>query len=154
MSYDIDSFSLSDITNKQYPNSGDIRKLIDEARDRVSEHEDWTDDKPNRTDFATDEEYDQAIAEWKDDEPDADGIENAREVLKEIGDLENDLPTYDEQLIRDDCFEDHAQQIAEDCFDIPSGWPCCHIDWEAAANALKHDYSCIEIGGTDFYYRG
>ena len=42
-------------------------------------------------------------------------------------------------LIREDYFETYAQELAEDIGAVPKdlSWPACHIDWEAAADALK-----------------
>jgi antirestriction protein len=57
-------------------------------------------------------------------------------------------------LVNEDHFEEYAKQFAEDIGAISnSDWPCCYIDWKAAANALKMDYSTIEYGGTIFYIR-
>lgn len=63
---------------------------------------------------------------------------------------------HGEALIRDDYFEDYAQELAEDIGSVnrDAPWPQCHIDWEAAANALKMDYTTINVGGTDYYVRG
>lgn len=59
------------------------------------------------------------------------------------------------QFIRDDYFEDYAQQFAEDIGAIPQDaeWPASYIDWEAAASALQMDYTSIEIQGETYWYR-
>lgn len=49
--------------------------------------------------------------------------EHAEEMVKDIGDMPRDIPSYIE------------------------------IDWEATAANLKADYSTIEIDGTDYYCR-
>lgn len=62
---------------------------------------------------------------------------------------------HGETLIRDDYFEEYAQHLAEDigAIDKDAVWSACHIDWEAAANALKIDYFTITIGGMDYWTR-
>lgn len=62
---------------------------------------------------------------------------------------------YGEQFIRDDRFEDHAQQLAEDIGAIPTeaAWPATYIDWTAAAAALRQDYTSVEIDGETYWYR-
>lgn len=58
-------------------------------------------------------------------------------------------------LIRDSYFETYAQELAEDIGaigrDLP--WPACHIDWEAAADALKADYNCVDFDGVEYWVR-
>jgi uncharacterized protein (UPF0335 family) len=63
-----------------------------------------------------------------------------------------------ETLIRDSYFESYAQDLAEDCCDIPGGlnglhWPLTCIDWEQAATELKQDYMCIDYDGVDYWLR-
>lgn len=62
---------------------------------------------------------------------------------------------HGESLIRDSYFEDYARELADDIGAIPTnaGWPCTHIDWEAAAEALQQDYTSIEIDGTTYWGR-
>lgn len=58
-------------------------------------------------------------------------------------------------LIRDSYFEDYARELAEDIGaigkDLP--WPACHIDWEAAADALKIDYTEVDFDGVSYWVR-
>lgn len=63
--------------------------------------------------------------------------------------------TYGETLIRESYFTEYAQELAED---LTPGlremqWPLNHIDWDAAAEALKMDYGTIEIEGETYYIR-
>lgn len=62
---------------------------------------------------------------------------------------------YGATLIREDSFEDYARELAEDigAIDRDASWPLSYIDWTAAADALKMDYSTVEIDGDDWYYR-
>jgi len=62
---------------------------------------------------------------------------------------------HGETLIRDSYFEDYARELAEDCCDMPKDarWPMCHIDWPAAADALKADYTSVSFDGVDYWIR-
>ena len=58
-------------------------------------------------------------------------------------------------LIRYSYFERYAEELADDigAIDKNAGWPLCHIDWEAAADALKIDYTSIEFDSVDYWVR-
>ena len=58
-------------------------------------------------------------------------------------------------LIRDTYFEEYARQLAEDigAIDRNATWPACHIDWEAAAEALQQDYTSVEFDGVTYWVR-
>lgn len=58
-------------------------------------------------------------------------------------------------LIRDSYFERYAQDLAEDIGAIQKdlAWPACHIDWKAAADALKMDYTEVDFDGEAYWVR-
>lgn len=58
-------------------------------------------------------------------------------------------------LIAEHHFEEYAQELAEDIGAVPKdlSWPACHIDWTAAAEALKMDYSSVTYGTTEYWVR-
>jgi hypothetical protein len=62
---------------------------------------------------------------------------------------------YGETLIRDSYFEDYARQLAEDIGAIKenASWPNNYIDWEAASEALKLDYTSVEFDGVTYWVR-
>lgn len=62
---------------------------------------------------------------------------------------------YPVTFIRDSHFKDYAEELAEDVGAISKDaqWPLSFIDWDAAANALKQDYSTVDIDGTTYWYR-
>jgi hypothetical protein len=62
---------------------------------------------------------------------------------------------HGEAFIPDDQFEDYARQFADDIGAITGqeGWPLDYIDWGRAADALKMDYSSIDIEGTTYWGR-
>lgn len=65
-----------------------------------------------------------------------------------------------EEAIDDDYFVEHITQLIDDCYDdIPgkgrSGWPYCHVkvDYVAAAEDAKEDYTPVEFGGVTYWCR-
>ena len=58
---------------------------------------------------------------------------------------------YGATLIADSYFTTYAQELADDIGAVNSeiGWPACHIDWDAAATALKIDYFEIDVTHAD-----
>ncbi|CAM3285814.1 hypothetical protein FLLO111716_01050 [Flavobacterium longum] len=62
---------------------------------------------------------------------------------------------YPITLIRDDYFEDYAQQLAEDigAVDRNAAWPNNCIDWKQAAKELEMDYSTIDFKKASYLYR-
>ena len=62
---------------------------------------------------------------------------------------------YGSTFISDDYFEDYAEEYARDIGAIPTDleWPCNRIDWEAAADDLKIDYTSFEFRGQTYWAR-
>lgn len=62
---------------------------------------------------------------------------------------------YGEQFICDDYFEDYARELARDigAIDPNAGWPNGFIDWEAAADELRMDYTSFELDGVTYWSR-
>ena len=58
-------------------------------------------------------------------------------------------------IVRESHFVRYAQELADDCGLLKSSaeWPHCCIDWELAANELKHDYTPIEFDGVTYWTR-
>lgn len=81
-------------------------------------------------------------------------------IIQAVSEIESEMgtETFDEgvEMIRQNCFEDHARELAEETgsIDRDASWPMNCIDWEVAARRLKHDYSAVEIAGATYYYRG
>lgn len=62
---------------------------------------------------------------------------------------------YPVTFIRDNYFTEYAKELASDIGAINNdmAWPLNHIDWAAAAHALKVDYATVQIDGTTYWYR-
>ena len=64
---------------------------------------------------------------------------------------------YGEALISEGHFQEYAGELADDLGlysrDQSMQWPLNHIDWQAAADELKYDYTAVELMGTTYYVR-
>lgn len=116
---------------EDYLDSQNIQERIDELEDKpeLDEEEETGLDKDVR----------EELAMWK--------------ALKE--ETENCGWEYGIQFIREDKFEDYAQELAEDIGAVPREytWPTSCIDWEQATKELSWDYTLTTIGDDDYYYR-
>lgn len=76
-------------------------------------------------------------------------------LFEEISGYAGDRPEDGVFLIAEDCFEEYAQELAEDIGAIPvgAGWPAYCIDWALAARDLAMDYTSVTFQGRDYYYQ-
>lgn len=89
----------------------------------------------------------------------ADKLNEIGEILSDPGIKEyqaayDEISLYkDEYLISEHYFEHYAFKVAEGMgmVDRRDSWPYNHIDWEAAAEELKQDYTAISIR-SEYYY--
>lgn len=72
--------------------------------------------------------------------------------LQEAAGGASDWP-YGETLIRDSYFEEYAEGYAEQLDLVSDGWPTRHIDWKAAAEELREDYTEVEFDGVTYWIR-
>ncbi|RJQ46850.1 MAG: hypothetical protein C4534_02050 [Gaiellales bacterium] len=58
-------------------------------------------------------------------------------------------------MINANYFAEYARELAEDIGAISGDlqWPLDHIDWDAAAEQLKSDYTELEIEGSTYLFR-
>jgi hypothetical protein len=98
---------------------------------------------------------DASRVEWAiQNEDDAKELKVLIELAEEAEDYASDW-RYGETLIRDGYFEDYARELAEDIGAIKedASWPNNYIDWEAASEALKQDYTSVEFDGVTYWIR-
>lgn len=105
---------------------------------------------------AREEEID-AAAE-SDDESDGDEkaeLAALRELQSETEGYAGDNWRDGVTFIRDSYFEQYAEELADDigAIDKEARWPVNHIDWKAAADELRQDYTEVEIRGISYQYR-
>ena len=93
---------------------------------------------------------------WETPEEDKEELDelDALYALREDGEASPDW-SYGETLIRDSYFKDYAQELAEDCCEMPKSdqWPQRCIDWEQAARELQQDYMSVDFDGIDYWIR-
>ena len=71
---------------------------------------------------------------------------------EEVSQYSNEWP-HGVGLIRDDHFEDYAQETAEEMGDMKtSQWPYNCIDWARAARELQYDYSSSDLMGETYWF--
>ena len=91
----------------------------------------------------------------RDGEEDDPFTEDDSEELTKLTKFSEWIGDADGTLISDSYFKTYAEELAEDigAIDPKARWPLSHIDWEAAADELKHDYRSAEYGSTKYWYR-
>ena len=109
----------------------------------ISEQEDYLDSLADEED--TNEEQDEIQAEitmWQD-------------FIEEAEQYTGDKASDGFQCINENYFVQYAEELASEIGAIQKDaiWPNNHIDWEAAAEELKVDYTEIDINGETFYVR-
>lgn len=125
----------------------DSRDLLKELRDLLEDSSyDYSDDPSDRDEWV-------AL-----DSDDKERVEALREVLAELPESTVDSPhgnSWGCTLISEDAFTDYARELAQDIGAISGDeqWPLSFIDWQRAADALKMDYTTVELDDTTYYAR-
>ena len=133
--------------NKRLNELEDEREALEESltEERIeAEHCDPDEKEDYETNVA---EAIEALNEWDDE---------YKEELDELYTMRDEISEWQhgETLIAEEDFAEYAEQLADDLYGIQNHWPFDHIDWDAAADALKADYSTIDYQGTTYLYRG
>lgn len=130
----------------------DSRYLIEYIDELVSERDDL---REAISDSETSEEREQAeaaLAEWE-----AENLKDLESVEAFAEDCENcaDDWVHGVALIAESYFQEYAKQLAEDigAVDRDAPWPLSRIDWDAAADDLKQDYTAVEWDDCTFFVR-
>ena len=92
---------------------------------------------------------------WAEDYPEEAAELAALVALQEEAEGYAEDWTHGVTLIRESYFEDYARELAEDIGAIAKDaqWPACHIDWDAACDALKMDYTEVDFDGVSYWVR-
>lgn len=145
-------------------------ELQEQYDDLLAAVEDATNDLEGYLKTNSPEEDGDALEELKDTREEAllnlhefntfekDELDLINEVIKQGEDCAD--WRYGESLIKEEYFQDYTEHLVDDCYELPkemtSGeWPYRHmtIDWEAAAEELKQDYTEIDCGDNTYYIR-
>jgi DNA repair exonuclease SbcCD ATPase subunit len=144
-----------------------IRYLdIDELNDRLSELEDLesnlqsAQDEYDECGSGDSEELDELrdkldTAQFNFSEQERDELKKLSDLKDEIGESRGKISEENGPFIHEDDFREYAEALAEDIGAITGkeGWPLTCIDWDHAANELKHDYTSVDWEGVTYYYR-
>lgn len=131
--------------------SRDVIERIDELETELTAAYEGEGNSPRLT-------FDEWVTNAADD--DAHTLQDAArefKALKAVADEAEGSPDWEhgEALIRDSYFVEHAQQLADDIGAVSKdqSWPNNFIDWEAAADALKQDYTSVDFDGVEYWVR-
>jgi predicted RNA-binding Zn-ribbon protein involved in translation (DUF1610 family) len=155
------------MTTIQFSNSDDVidsRDIIERIKELERQLDTWTCPKcGNEITTEVQKEDQKGHADDCDFEGDPlDGLEyDEREELRALLDLQDDAEGYCDDwkygasLIRDSYFRDYAEELANDigAIDRNATWPLNHIDWDAAADELKQDYTEVDYDGVSYWVR-
>ena len=126
----------------------DLQTTVAEAQEELNECED-EDEQEALADTLN--EATTALEDWQ-----ADNQEEF-DALNQLKDEIGSEWSYGVTLIDEDDFTEYAEDLASDLYGEQvrnASWPFCHIDWEAAADSLRMDYSQVDYLGTTYLYRG
>jgi hypothetical protein len=74
--------------------------------------------------------------------------------LKAICEAEGGEFTSGTTCIKDEYFEEYAEELVQEIGDMPNGVPSyIVIDWVATAENIKQDYTNFTIGNDTYWYR-
>jgi hypothetical protein len=117
-----------------------------DSRDVIERIEELTDERDDAAEAGGDE-----LAAWEQEY----GAE--LKALESLAEEASGSPDWQhgETLIRDSYFKQYAEEFASDIGRISGDmeWPLCHIDWDAAAEDLKQDYTSVEFDGVTYWIR-
>lgn len=94
----------------------------------------------------------EALASWE--EEFGDELDDLKALAAEAEPYAADWQ-YGETLIRASYFRQYAEDLADDIGAVAKDapWPQRHIDWDASAEELKHDYTAVSFGGVTYWVR-
>ena len=132
--------------------SRDVILRFEELEDELSSLESALEDAENEEDQEAIEVLQADIDSWKNDNEDE--LHELEKLVKDGQDYSADW-IYGATLIHDDYFTRYAEELASDVCDMKSAseWPFCCIDWDAASEQLKQDYTEIDFGGESYWVR-
>lgn len=129
-----------------------LKDELEEATDCVkSHHNDELDENGTYTEHDEYRRCKQELLDWdEENKVELDELLALVEQAEGYGDW-----SHGETLILESYFEDYAKELAEDIGSInkDATWPNNHIDWEAAADELKQDYTEVDFGGETYLMR-
>lgn len=145
------SFNWTSDCNDSVISMEDITDRVEELRgERDSAAQDYLDYREAKGGEA---EWEEGEAKWADDNPeDAKELAVLEKLVGELcgngGDYQWEGDWYPQFLIQNTHFSTYARELAGELYDTElraAKWPFSHIDWEDAADALRQDYSSVDM---------
>lgn len=105
------------------------------------------------------EDYAESMGDWQANADNVEELEQLQSILEDLkgngGDEQWRGDWYPLTLIREDYFQQYAQELAEDigAVDHTAQWPMTCIDWEQASRELQMDYTSCEVDGVTYWFR-
>jgi hypothetical protein len=137
----------------------DLREIAEEWRERIAEMGSSVPDTEGMSYGEVAEATEKFLAEDEQQEY----VEKYVSLCGELGldpaepdTLEWHANNHEPTLIAEDDFAEYAEELATDLgyiSDDTNRWPFNHIDWEAAADELRQDYTTITYDGDDYLIR-
>ena len=132
--------------------SRDVIERIDELETELTDAYEGEGNSPRLT-------FDEWVTNAADD--DAHTLQDAAREFKALKAVADEAEGYasdwkhGEAMIRDSYFETYARELADDIGAVSKdqSWPNSFIDWEAAADALKQDYTSVDFDGVEYWVR-
>lgn len=83
---------------------------------------------------------------------DSDRFQDLESLEHVLGDLH--IASREKNLIHEDDWREYAQTLADDIYDLRNmGTLANYIDWDAWADDLQSDYSCVDFEDETYYYQ-
>ena len=155
---------FADLTSELECLEDDVESTKDNLNDFLTEHNFKLDEKGPDVPDEYMEYFEKCLKEIDEAEEALNAFD--REDLDLLTSIISDGESYSDDwnhgstLIRENYFVEYIEDLINDCYEIPaefnSGeWPFRHMkmDYEAAAEEAKVDYSTIEIQGETYYVR-
>jgi hypothetical protein len=116
---------------------------VSDGTTELTNEEDWINASDLRARIAWLEARADSLGEMEDDE-----LRILQALAAQVG-----VSRQNATLIRDSYFTEYAREMAEENGLIAQGggWPGSHVDWDAAAAALRIDYAPADFGGVTYW---
>ena len=139
----------------------DVESAEDELNEFIKEYGTGDYDEDQEKEFALlNEQLDNANDALNDfnSSYDKDELETLTEVIRQAEDCSDWI--HGEGLIHENYFTQYIEDLVNDCYEFPEEfnskkWPWTHMnmDWDAAAEEAKQDYTEVTVDGHTYYIK-
>lgn len=142
---------MSSLFEYSSPDTADLREIVEQGREFL---EVWQDSEADSEDRAEAKAALEQLAELAAQLGYAGKAGTTLHYSETLDNLER-YADDESTMVAAHYFKAYAQELAEDCDMIPANlsWPVRHIDWQAAADELRQDYSEVDFDGESWLIR-